>query len=66
MVDTTQQIMNFENSNLFPLILKAFLALLFGLVLWRIFAQVLSKSSQPKQSNYFKSKYSDKWRKKRP
>lgn len=63
MEDTVSQVLNFENSDLFPVILKAFLVLLFGLVIWRIMAQVLNKGAQPKQSNYFKSKYSDKWRK---
>lgn len=43
---------------------QAILILVVGLVLWRVMAVISKRKSNPKKSNYFDSKYLNKWKKK--
>jgi len=47
------------------LILYAFLALIAGIILWRISVAVQRSKSQPKSGKYFNNKFRDHWDKKR-
>lgn len=43
------------------LTLQAFVILILGLVLWRLMVAYSKKSSKPKGSTYFDTKFRDKW-----
>lgn len=63
MGDTTQiAIENFEGIEMMSLMLKVMLILFFGIAVWRLMTIFARKGSQPKESGYFKRKYSDKWK----
>jgi len=51
-------------NHIIQLILETFFVLVLGFVLWRVMARVSRRSSQPKKSSFFDSKYKDKWKKK--
>jgi len=56
--------MGITNSYVIQLTFQAFLILILGLVLWRFMVAYSKKSSKPKGSNYFDTKYKDKWKRK--
>ena len=53
-----------NEGHMMKLALQAVLILVIGLVLWRIMARISQKSNRLKGSNYFQSKYKQKWKKK--
>jgi len=53
--------MEITNSDVMQLTFQAFLILVLGMVLWRFMVSFSKKSSKPKGSSYFDSKYKDKW-----
>ena len=56
--------MEVTGSYVMQLTFQAFLILLLGLVLWRFMVAYSKRSSKPKGSSYFDTKYKDKWKRK--
>lgn len=56
--------MGITTTHITQLTLQAFVILILGLVLWRLMIAYSKKSSKPKGSTYFDTKYRDKWKRK--
>ncbi len=56
-------LLEISEGEMMKLSLQAIAVLVVGLVLWRVMAAFSRKKSNPKGSDYFDTKYKDKWKK---